>query len=251
MRSEPVFIRQWERLLRPQCMLPVLLVVLSVGCSNQTMDHRYRYVNEWQQLASHSGLGVHQRIWEQYGAKCYAPLRLSHRLKNVDVIVLAASTFDPPGQEARQWLRNAPGRKVIYFGRDFDASTFYYQRVLDQLKPEQQELVNQKITQLQIAELQDRLASYSENTFCEWFYLQTDQEPVEIGQLAGPWATKLPQSARELSSKPDRDMLSKDDSDIVPEVTSITETADAGYARKPEVLWPLRTRMLPPSHPVG
>ena len=59
------------------------------------MDHRYRYVNDWQRLASHNGLGVHQRIWEQYGAKCFAPLRLSHRLKNVDVIVLAASTFGP------------------------------------------------------------------------------------------------------------------------------------------------------------
>lgn len=222
----------------------ILLLVLLVGCSDQALDQRFRYVDKWQQFAGHNGLGLHRRMWELSGVRCFAPARLSNRLKNVDVIVLAGSTFDPPGREARQWLeqwlRNSPGRSVIYFGRDFDASSFYFQRTLDQLSPAQQILAQDRISRLRVTECQDRLASYSENTFCEWFQLQTDKQTVEVHRLSGLWADRLTVSKQSVTRAETADDSKR--SEDGNEFTTAPSSADSI-----DLSWTLRTRLMPPS----
>jgi len=212
------------------------------GCMNQPLDHRQRYVEGWRQFVSHNGLGVHRRIWEELGGRCYAPLRLSNRLNKVDVIVLASSTFDPPGKKARQWLeqwlRQAPGRTVVYFGRDFDASSFYYQQIVDQLTPEQQALARQRMAEFRVAELQERLGSYSESTFCEWFYLKTDGEPIEVNRLAGPWSDKLEDSTPLLAE------VEELDANLMEPLG--TMNGKPGLPMPSTIQWPIRTRLLPP-----
>jgi hypothetical protein len=216
---------------------------LLTGCNNQPLDHRQRYVDGWRQFVSHNGLGVHRRIWEQLDVRCYAPLRLSERLNKVDVIVLASSTFDPPGKKARQWLENwlreRPGRSVIYFGRDFDASGFYFQQTIDQLSPAQQVLAQRRIAESKVAEIQDRLGSYSEDTFCDWFYLRTDQEPREVSGLAGTWSNELESWAQ--GSGPG-------EVENAEQLESLESGAQTGNkSSKLSVQWPVRTRLLPPS----
>ncbi len=166
-------------------LITICLIFTLVGCGDQTVRDQVRYVDGWKQFTGRNGLGVYRRMWEQAGARCFAPKRLSDRLKGVDVIVLVSNTFDPPGKQAREWieewLREQPGRSVIYFGRDFDASQYYYERTIGNLSPSQQLLAHERMAQLRVYELQGKLNSYSNaNIFCEWFCVKSDQPARNI-----------------------------------------------------------------------
>jgi hypothetical protein len=207
-----------------------ILCLLQAGCRNQGDDASYGVVDGWQQFTSRNGLGVHRKIWEQSGVRCVAPQRLSSRLNQVDVIVLVPRTFDPPGQKARQWLerwlREAPGRSVIYFGRDFNAEEYFFQQTLQQLNSDQRQLAQQRIAELQVNEMQAMLESHSESTFCDWFYL-------DLGQRSRRLVFDL-----EDLNQPQPLEKTSNDSQAVP-------LGDDGI-ELPIAQWPIRSRLLPP-----
>jgi hypothetical protein len=200
------------------------------GCSNQGGPPPYGVVEGWQQFTSRNGLGVHRRLWEHSGARCVAPQRLSSRLNQVDVIVLIPRTFDPPSQQARQWLEQwlkaSPGRSVVYFGRDFNADEYFYEQILEQLPNEQQSVARQRLAELRVGEFQAMLESYSESTFCEWFYL-------DVGQ----GAQRLILSDEGIAEGGSRNGLSFES----PTALASSDRAVAGQAE-----WPVRSRLLAP-----
>jgi hypothetical protein len=193
------------------CLLIVVLICSAglTGCS-KFESHSYGAI-ESESRTSLNGLGVHKKMWEQVGVKCLAPKRLSRRLDEIDVIVLVSQSFDPPGKAARQWLedwlKSKAGRTLVYFGRDFNAEQLYLEKTLPTVPDEDSPLVRQRLSIVRAGELQNRLESYTENTFCGWFYLDTQLRSEEVGSFEGPWAEDL-------------------------------ETNDS--------TWPLRTRLMPP-----
>ena len=128
---------------------------------------------------------------------------------------------------------------MIYFGRDYDASAFYYQRTLDRLTPEQQELASQKITQLKVLDLQDQLASYSENTFANGSIFRRTASPLKSGNSSDPGHLSYPSQSKNCRrAKVQTSRLEDNSSD---------DLAQAEKASSLDILWPLRTRLLPPS----
>ncbi len=159
-----------------------------------------------------NGLGVHKRMWEQAGAKVFTPKSLSMRLEKADTIVMVPQTFDPPGLEARkwleEWLKRGTGRTLIYFGRDFNAETLYLEELIQKASGDEKKRLEFELASTRVSELRNRLDSYTESTFCGWFYLDASQASLEVSEFDGQWA---------------------DDTDVS------------------SLRWPIRTRMLPPS----
>ncbi|MBX3422588.1 MAG: hypothetical protein KF752_13625 [Pirellulaceae bacterium] len=210
MTSHPPSAADWK----PGVLARVLWVAALgslAGCGASERSQEYGAVEGLKQYGSRNGLGVHRKLWESQGAKCIPIRRLSERLENVDVIVLVARDFDPPGREARRWLERwlsqAPGRSVIYFGRDFNADLYYWKQTRSQQDVVKLPIVDKVIAELAAVEIEKRIDSYTENTFCEWFYLKCDSPESDLTPQSGAWAGDI--------------------------------TAP--------LHWPLRTRLLPPS----
>ena len=82
--------------------------------------------------ASVNGTSVFSGMIEYAGHRAYSRNILSPKLgRKADCIVWFPDDFDPPSEKTRQWfenwLKDKPGRTLIYVGRDFDAATFYWQ----------------------------------------------------------------------------------------------------------------------------
>lgn len=180
-------------------LLACVVLIATCGCSESDKTHPYGEIKGRYMLSSRNALGVHRRMWELNGVRCITPRKLSSRLDQVDVIVLVSQEFAPPGPEARKWLerwlRSEPGRTVVYFGRDFDANKYYYQQTRTQLTAQQQQLADLEIARIETVEIQDRLDSYTESNFCDWFYLNADCAESVATQWTGPWAGELPSQA--------------------------------------------------------
>lgn len=179
----------------------LLLMVLSLfpalsGCSGLLPEvHTYGAVKPPDINRSLNGLGVHRKMWEQAGAKCLTPTRLSPKLETIDVIVLVGQSFEPPGRAARDWLERwlgrKPGRTVIYFGRDFNAEVHYLRETLSDVPIAAQPNVHWKLAIRQTSELNARLRQLPESTFCSWFFLDVDRRDRIVGQFEGPWSEAI------------------------------------------------------------
>lgn len=174
------------------CVL-VLLCTSAVGCSGLIPElDSFGSLSSPNQYRSLNGLGAYREMWESTGARCYTPTRLSPKLDDFSTIILIGKTYAPPGKVARDWLENwlaqAPGRTVIYFGRDFDASIYYRQATLDQIGEEDREQAEILLAREEAKAFNSRVSQFSESAFCDWFYVDTESGSVENSELAGLWA---------------------------------------------------------------
>ena len=171
------------------------ILILQTGCSMMPEMTPFGAISGSDSTRSLNGLGLHRKMWESAGAKCYVAGKLSPRLNSFDTIVLVGQDHSPPGMAARNWLESwlaeSSGRSVLYFGRDFDANVYYRNRTLDRLPTEQQLRAKQDLAKTQTADLNTRVRQLSASTFCRWFYLDTDSQRREYDQFAGPWAADL------------------------------------------------------------
>ncbi|MEM8733077.1 MAG: hypothetical protein AAGG44_02575 [Planctomycetota bacterium] len=146
---------------------------------------------------SPNGLAVHREMWRTAGAKVLTPQRLSPRLNDMDVLVLVGEVYAPPGRVAREWLDEwlaaEPDRSIIYFGRDFNASTYYREETLGQLTGDELRYGRIELAERQARDLSLRVEAMSEGTFCDWFFidLSPERKRYTTNQLSGPWASEL------------------------------------------------------------
>jgi hypothetical protein len=174
----------------------MLIVGSHAGCSNFLPELvPFGSVTPPDHFRSLNGLGVHQRMWESTGAKVLTPQKLSPMLDSMDAIVMVGQTFDPPGRKAREWLETwlaaKPGRSVIYFGRDFNAEVYYRRQTLGSFEGQERLRGEQLLGLVEAEELAQVWKKLPENTFCEWFYLETQQPPREFTSFQGGWNTAL------------------------------------------------------------
>ena len=102
--------------------------------------------------AKHSvnGTAVLGEMFEHAGHRVFSWSVLSPRLQaKADCIVWFPDDFKPPSKEVRRWLNGwmtaKPGRTLIYVGRDFDATPWYWKHVLPAPPAEQRELVQEEL----------------------------------------------------------------------------------------------------------
>lgn len=88
------------------------------------------------------------------------------------------------------WLGEASGRTVIYFGRDFDADLLYREQTLADVAPSEQA----RRTCWHFAgpkQFAERLEQNPEDIFCRWFMLRTSARPTVHRQFSGEWSQGL------------------------------------------------------------
>ncbi|NLE39799.1 MAG: hypothetical protein GX621_17405 [Pirellulaceae bacterium] len=85
-----------------------------------------------------NGTRVLGEMFEKAGHTVFSWRRLSPRLRQrADCIVWFPDDFETPSDEVRFWLEHwldeEPGRTLIYVGRDFDAATWYWEKIAPQV----------------------------------------------------------------------------------------------------------------------
>jgi hypothetical protein len=116
-------------------------------------------------------------------------------LDRTDCLILIGDTMHPPGLEARdwieEWLSKKSGRKVIYFGRDFDAAEFYMRQTLPS-----QPAASRIRAGLDLAEIRAQrddvlFEQMNSDHFCRWFYVRVGKPERVVEKFSGPWSEKL------------------------------------------------------------
>jgi hypothetical protein len=112
--------------------LSFILLLLS-GC-RQDIDTEYGQRKGPMAGSSVNGTGVLAEMFERAGHRVFSWHTLSPRLRTrADCIVWFPDDFEPPTEKVRTWLEDwlteAPGRTLVYVGRDFDAAAWYWQKV--------------------------------------------------------------------------------------------------------------------------
>ena len=124
------------------------------------------------------GAGHHVSSWDS----------LSPRLDRADCVVWFPDDFQPPGPGAvawfERWLRARPGRTLIYVGRDFDAVSWYWRKILPSTPAGRQ----QAVEDLQAAaegDFQKSRQSNQPNARCRWFSVRYDTPAVRANNISG------------------------------------------------------------------
>ncbi len=172
------------------------IVSASVGCTSPKPVTSYGANTYPGKYSSVNGLGVFEQLCKNEGAFCVSVNRLSARLDRYDALILYGDTYKPLGQDARdwveQWLAEKTGRTLIYFGKDFDAYSYYQDQTESQIDPSEvlRARVARAVSQSQLDEV--RTSTITKDAFCRWFTLRTEHQGWKnIDQFEGEWSEDL------------------------------------------------------------
>jgi hypothetical protein len=136
-----------------------------------------------------NGTGVLGAMFEAAGHKVVSMSALSPRLSRwADCIVWFPDDFRPPSKPVRnwleQWLSQAPGRTLIYVGRDFDAACWYWQKILPLTSAEEKDQVRIRLAGArQSHEL--RRGDLPKSANCDWFTVRRGRGQRKVRTLSG------------------------------------------------------------------
>jgi hypothetical protein len=141
-----------------------------------------------------NGTSVLGQMFTKYGHRVTSVSRMSPRLYRAGVIVWAPIDFELPGEDARDfihdWFANHAGETLVYIGRDYDAAHRYWRDILDDTPEEQRNRVERELAFAESNFLAER-AKTPHDFNVEWFETQTDQPPLKVQKLTGPWAENI------------------------------------------------------------
>jgi len=190
---------------KPTAVLLVLVPLLAAGCS-QRVDTDYGRRKGPLAASSVNGTAVFGEMFEQAGHKVFSWWALSPRLEErADCIVWFPDAFEPPREEARDWLENwlfaRPGRTLIYVGRDFDAEAAYWEKVKPGAPAGQLAKINQKMLFAKNEFSLDR-QDVPASEDCYWFTVEGKYRPRQIrtldGRTAAGWREGIDPSQLEI-----------------------------------------------------
>jgi hypothetical protein len=136
-----------------------------------------------------NGTSVLGQMFEQAGHTVFSWRMLSPRLRRrADCIIWFPDDFMPPSQKAcrwlESWLRESPGRTLIYVGRDFDASVWYWDEIRPHAPDDQrQEILRRKLeAQGYFAQ---NLIPPGTTEECNWFKVKGGRKHRKVRTLQG------------------------------------------------------------------
>jgi len=180
---------------RPACRGPLdmvaavaLVCLVAIGCQPDISSGygRRRAPNA---RTSVVGTAVLAEMFEQAGDRVFSWYLLSPRIRDrADCVVWFPDDFEPPNKEARQWLEDwllaVPGRTLIYVGRDFDAPSWYWQRVKPDTPSEQRPEINHRAAVAK-SEFRIERQAIPNSEDCEWFTVKGQYQPRKVRSLQG------------------------------------------------------------------
>lgn len=165
----------------------IILLSLLTGC-RQDLETTYGQRKGPTASSSVNGTGVLAEMFERAGHRVFSWRTLSPRLsKRADCIVWFPDDFEPPSDEVRQWLEDwleeAPGRTLVYVGRDFDAAAWYWQKIEPGTPKDQLAELRQR----KVSALSDFRAARQKipKTDDGWFREDPTLKPREVRTLTG------------------------------------------------------------------
>jgi hypothetical protein len=170
------------------------LLLACIGCASNDVTSTYGKRRGSEGGPSVNGTAVLAGMFEQAGHRVSSWKRLSPKLEECQTIVWFPDDFAPPTVEQRDflewWLDNEPGRTVVYVGRDFDATSAYWQQVLPGAPPEQKLEVMRREATAQAAHdaVRNRMPDAE---LAEWFSVHRDEPYRKVDSLAGPWSENV------------------------------------------------------------
>ena len=207
----------------------LLGLLILCGCGEEDLDTTYGKRRGSEGQRSINGTAVLADMMEEAGFEVISWSRLSPKLENYQVIVWAPDSFLPPSEDERlfleDWLAAAPGRTLVYVGRDYDAEVAYWEAIADEAPPDQAVEIARRIAAARIAH-DRRRADLSDEEYARWFTLRRRDAARGIEQFSSPdsdWADAVDadQATVEVRSILDvaveEDMPSPDN-DYLPEV---------------------------------
>jgi len=167
--------------------LPAAVLCLALtGCGEQTIDTEYGSTSG----LSVNGTGAFADLFKQAGHSVSNWKYLSPYLGKADTIVWFPDDFNAPSEEICEWLdnwlRERPGRTLIYVGRDYDAAPSYW-RQIKPLAPAELRAEIDRRKSLAEGDIQAERTFPLTTQECPWFKVE-DSKPRRATTLAGPWA---------------------------------------------------------------
>jgi hypothetical protein len=173
---------------RPPVALLFFLLLALAGCT-QDLETEYGQRSGPHAATSVNGTAVLGEMFESAGHKVTSWSMLSPRLSSwAECIVWFPDDFEPPSKNVRQWLEKwldaAPGRTLIYVGRDFDAAPWYWEKVLPLASGEQAKLIREHLDRARLW-LKFRREGLSKSADCRWFVVRRGGRDRKVRTLSG------------------------------------------------------------------
>jgi len=166
-----------------------------------------------------NGTGVLGKMFEEAGHTVFSWRFLSPRLhRRADAIVWFPDDFHPPSQDVcrwlEDWLRERPGRTLVYVGRDFDAAVWYWDKIQPNAPPQQQKEILRRKLEAKGFFIRNLLPPATTEE-CNWFTLKGGQTHRKVRSLDGnsEWLDGLDPAKLEIElnhrlvPSPDADVL--------------------------------------------
>lgn len=205
----------------------VVASLLSSGCAKKVVSEYGRRVGN-EGASSVNGTGVLSRMFRNGGARVRTGTRLGRIVENAEAVVWAPDRYAPPAKSTRDffedWLAGDANRTLIFVGRDYDATTTYWQYLVDTTpadKPGQYIEARKKLAETRVAEATQR-SVYDPQDDCDWFAMDRTKPSRKVTRLKGPLSNGVNAAAvdLELNTRIESSQIVKDD--------------DAGYRGRPK-----------------
>lgn len=154
-----------------------------------------------EQRNSVNGTFAFSEMFRQTGRTVTSVDRLSPRLRRFQTIVWFPDDYARPKDEQldflEQWMSEESGRTVIYVGRDYDAASAYWTRILPLAPPDQEAEVRRQLADAK-SKYQTSRTSVPQSQYARWFTMKSG--PVQkVTTLSGPWAAGVDVRKAELT----------------------------------------------------
>jgi hypothetical protein len=124
-----------------------------------------------------NGTAVFAEMFEGAGHRVSSWTSLSPRLDQADCVVWFPNDFQPPSPEVvawfERWLRAKPQRTLIYVGRDFDATPWYWRKMQAAAPASQRKAIADLRAEAERA-FQSARPSEQATAECPWFMVRYD-----------------------------------------------------------------------------
>jgi hypothetical protein len=173
---------------------------LLAGCAARGLDFDYGRRSSVTGNPSVNGTSVLSEMFVKAGHPVDSKRALTPGLENVQTIVWFPNSLKAPSEDVLDWfdvwLRNEPGRTLVYVGRGYDAQPLFWRKTKAKLPDQRAEADAAEVeAKEEFARDLKKLPSKEE---CKWFELVNDKPAEEIGELAGPWAAGVDASKIDL-----------------------------------------------------
>ncbi len=141
------------------------------------------------------------RLFEQAGHTVASWRRLSPRIRSYDTLVWIPDLNSAPSRKERdfldEWLADAPGRTLVYVGRDFDSASLYWRTMRANAPNEQSSEIDSRLSSA-IAQHDVALSNGPHWTYARWFVVRPGAH-YPVKSLSGPWAQGVDPTAMDIS----------------------------------------------------